>query len=133
MSIGDTLSLVLEEGDFKRLPAELAKLDAAGANALLNDASGVPDQRKIRGPKLKYPLSRLLENLDDEDLSKHEPLEGMSTPTWVPPEWDEWPPERRLQEFGVIMGLGDGPWWGENLRELRSALVESWQEDERAP
>lgn len=132
MTIGETLSHVLEYGDFEKLPAELSKLDARGANTLLNNANGGPDQREIRGPKQRYPLSHFLANLDDDALSKNEPLEGMLTAEWVPAEWDEWSPEKRLQEVGAIMALGDGPWWGENLREIRSVLVEAWLENESA-
>lgn len=133
MTIGETLSLVLKEGDFDLLPAELAKMDATGANGLINAANGGPDRREITGPKHRYPLSYVLENLVRDDPVAGELPAAELIPMWVPAGWDEWSTERRLEEVEAIMGLGDGPWYGANLREMRSALVESWLEKENAP
>lgn len=132
MSMGETLSHLLEKVDFERLPVELAKLDAASANALLDIANGWAHQRSIKGPKRTYPLSLFFEELSEKASSGKESQEGFSTPEWIPANWDEWPPERRLQEIGAIMESGDDAWRGANLREMRSTLLEAWLKDERA-
>lgn len=128
MTIGETISLVLDREDFERLPAELAKLDAASAEALLRIASGGPDERPIRGPKRRYSISNFLEHVDEDVARIKELGDAVSQLTCIPSEWDGWPLERRLEETDRIMGWEGGTWYGANLREMRSSLLEAWLE-----
>lgn len=132
MSIGETISLVLDEGDFERLSAELAKLGASDADALLRIANGGPGEREIRGPKRRYPLSECLAQIEEEAARAKNLGPAESVTTWVPDEWDGWTAERRQDEVATIMGMGDGPWYGANLRDMRSPLLESWLEKDGA-
>jgi len=126
MTIGETISFSLEEGDFKRLPGELAKLDATSAEALLRIASGGPDERPIRGPKRRYSISNCLDHVE-EDIARIEALgDSVSQLTWIPAEWDGWAEERRKEEIAKIMGWEGGSWYGANLRTMRSPLLETW-------
>ena len=133
MTIGETISFSLEEGDFKRLPGELAKLDATSAEALLRIASGGPDERPIRGPKRRYSISNCLDHVE-EDIARIEALgDSVSQLTWIPAEWDGWAEERRKEEIAKIMGWEGGSWYGANLRTMRSPLLEAWLAEEKAP
>lgn len=132
MTIGETLSLVLVEGDFGRLPAELAKLDARTAEALLRIAHLGPGERSTRGPKERHALSDCHGLVADEIARTQRLGDADSGRAWIPAEWDGWAPEKRLEEIGNILGWENVTWHGANLRETRSRLIEAWLENEVA-
>lgn len=132
MTIGEAISLSLDIGDFERLPGVLAKLDATSAEALLRIASGGPGERPIRGPKLRHSISACLGHVDEDIAITKELGDAVSQWTMVTAEWDGWPPERRLEETEKIMGWEMMSWYGANLREMRSPMLEAWLEKEDA-
>lgn len=133
MTIGETISLVLDEGDPERLPAELARLDSKGAQALLMIANGGPDERATHGPIRRHTLSDCLGKVDEWQAMTDELGDAVSRWSWIPIEWDRWSPERRLEEVGTIMEYENWTWYGANLRRMRSPLLASWLEPEPTP
>lgn len=126
MTIGKTAFLVLADGDFERLPGELAKLDMATAEALLRIANGGPEERGARGPKRRYTITDCLEYVDEVVSRNKELGTVLSQLDWITAEWENWPIERRLEEIETIMGWESGAWYGANLRAMRSGILEAW-------
>jgi hypothetical protein len=46
--------------------------------------------------------------------------------SWIPLEWDSWNLDQRISDLKELFGSGGLGWYGVNLRNLRSKLVEDW-------
>jgi hypothetical protein len=125
MPIGEIISLVLAEDDLDRLPAELAKLDAA-AEALLGIVDGGPGERTLLGPKQRYALNDCLGHVEGDLARRKELGDTILQWKWITAEWDNWPIERRLEDIEAIMGWESGSWHGANLRAMKSDILEAW-------
>lgn len=124
LTIGEKISLVLDEGDSQRLPAELARLDSKGAQALLMIANGGLDERSTHGPIRRHNLSDCLAKVGEWQAMTDELGDAVSRWNWIPDDWDCWSQERRIEEISTIMGFENTTWYGANLRELRSPRLE---------
>lgn len=133
LTIGETISLVLDEGDAERLPAELARLDSNAAQTLLMIINGGPDERATHGPKRRHALSDCIGKIGKWQAMTDELGDAVSRWSWIPDDWDCWSPERRMEEVGTIMGFENTTWYGANLREMWSPLLASWLEIEPTP
>jgi hypothetical protein len=118
---GEGFALVLEKAGKDSLVDVLAKLDARMANRLLLCIYDVIQQRQVDGPQLCYPLEHYLQVMKSREI--HEDEEGE---LWINRDWASWDRNRRMKEVREVIYEGALGWYGTNLRELRSSLIEEW-------
>ncbi len=116
---GESFALVLSNASLDDLASKLAQMDAATAEAMIRRFREVVGDRHLKGPKQSFPIEHFLGSTETAAHFNEDDL-------WIPPEWDSWHSDQRIDELKKIYSWGTSSWFGANLRELRSKLVEDW-------
>lgn len=121
LSAEEAFSLVISDSTTTQLANTLVNLDAQKAGALISVICDAIHKRTLGGAQLDFSLQHYIQ------ISKDCPTEANDIPGWISPEWDSWDRDRRLDDVrnGIFKG-GPPDWYGANLRDLRSRLVEDW-------
>lgn len=113
---GEALQCVLHPESLDELCRSLATLDAQTAAAVIVQMEDVAQARSMAGPALTFPIAHYLGLVDQCRV-----VDGV-----LPGCWDTWTFEQRLMQLDELLRTEVSSWEGENLRALRSVLVEDW-------
>ena len=120
MTIAETFSSVLKDATLDELVNVLVACDSAQAESLLYAMRGAVSVCMHDG-KVSYPLQHYVEK-------SVIPVELDEFNSWINKEWHSWNQERRANYLrGTLFSWRDLVYWdGDNLRGLRSKLIEEW-------
>ncbi|SFU73526.1 hypothetical protein [Nitrosospira multiformis] len=118
LNYGECFALVLSDASLGDLAGRLAEMNADTVERVLQSLANSVDDRHMKGPKLSFPIKHSLE--------ASEPVEPSSKYEWVDPEWDTWDTSHRMIKLEEIFSWGGMSWYGHNLRQMRSKLIEDW-------
>ena len=113
---GEALRCVLKPESLDELCRSLAGLDAQAAAAVIVQMEDVAQARTMAGPASTFPIAHYLSLADPCRV-----VDGL-----LPDDWDTWTFEQRLMQLDEFLRTEVSSWEGENLRAMRSMLVEDW-------
>ena len=120
LTIGESFALVLSNASLDELADAFLGLNSNAAESVIQSLQDAVSNRRTKGPKLTFPIENFLEATETVIPSSefHKP--------WIHPEWDSWDLDQRLNDLKELFDGGCSSWYGANLRELRSMIVEDW-------
>jgi hypothetical protein len=117
---GDSYALVISDASLDDLSERLVKLDANIVETTIQQLNAVSWERCIKGTLLSYPIEYFFGGSDAIVSSSEKALV-------IQPEWDSWNIEQRRANLNSIYDWRFSMnYWGDNLRQLRSTLIEKW-------
>lgn len=116
---GNGFLLVLSDASLDDLAGVIALLNADAARTVFERLWDAGYERQMKGPKLSFPIEHFLGSLENVAPSNE-------SDSWIQPEWDSWDRDKRMSHLGKLFDWGSMGWYGADLRELRSKLVEGW-------
>ena len=119
LTIGESFALVLSNASLDDLAGTLTPLHSNAAEAVFQGLQDAVNKRHT-GPKLSFPIENFLESTGTVI-----PSSEFNKP-WIHPEWDSWDIDQRLNDLKELFEGESSSWYGANLRELQSKLVEDW-------
>jgi hypothetical protein len=120
LSYGEGFELVIKDATLDDLCEALILLNAESAEAVLQRLFDAVSDRSFRGLlNQRFPLAHFL-NTDDEvtKSNQEDPI--------IEPSWNTWDMEQRRANIKDIYTRLLFTAFGENLRQLRSGIIESW-------
>jgi hypothetical protein len=119
VSNGEGFQLVISDATLNDLTQVLVPLNSTEAHSVITRLRETTGARKMKGPKLSFPLPYYFEEGWSElPLSEWD--------TWLSTEWDSLNQEQRIADLQELFVSGCLGWHGANLREMRSTIVEEW-------
>jgi hypothetical protein len=122
LEIGDAIDLVLADATREDFARVIATLDREAAERMLAGALNAVDLRTRHqaAPDERPTLAALRGGMGANA--------GFDEQTrWIAREWDGWTNDRRRVEVHErIFGSEVNGWYGGNLRQLRSSIIERW-------
>lgn len=119
LNYGESFELMLSDASLGDLAERLAEMNAGTVKRVFKSLANSVNDRHMKGPKLSFPIKHFLEASEPVEPSSH-------YNEWIDPEWDTWDTGRRLIQLEGIFSWGGMSWYGHNLREMRSKLIEDW-------
>lgn len=119
LSNGENFSLLLSDGNLEDFVRAVATLRIDQAQTSVRRIQDAVSNRSLRGPKLSFPMTYFVDVQTDTNYSG-EP------DTSIPADWKDLEVDQRMARLMEIFEGGGSSWWGVNLRELRSKMVEDW-------
>ena len=120
LTAGESFALVLSNSSLDDLAGALIQLNATAAESVIQCLKEVIGSRHTKGPKLSFTIGNLLESTETVISSSE-----FNKP-WIHPDWDSWNLDQRLTDLKSMFEGDSSSWYGANLRELRSKLIEDW-------
>lgn len=119
ITYGEAFTMVMSNATLDEFVDAIAKLDTTAAHSVITRFREVIGANKLKGPGLRFPIEYFFETGWSEiPLSEWDSL--------IPNEWDLWSLDQRISDLNELFGSGSLGWYGVNLRNLRSDLVENW-------
>ncbi len=119
LSYGESFALILSNASLDDLAATLVRMNADAAKTFLQALDEAIYDRHMKGPKLSWPIEYF--------HRATEPVEPSSQyNAWIDPEWNNWDIEQRMNQLKELFSWSVRSWHGENLRKMRSKLIEDW-------
>jgi hypothetical protein len=116
---GEKFSLVLSDASLEDLARAIAALNVDGAHAAIRRIQDAVSNRSLRGPKLSFPITYFVDVRTVANYSG-------DPDTSMPADWKDLEVEQRMTRLMEIFEGDGSSWYGDNLRELRSKMVEEW-------
>jgi hypothetical protein len=117
---GDSFALVISDASLDDLSERLVKLDANIVETTIQQLNDIAWGRCIKGTRLSYPIEYFFEGSEAIASSSEKALV-------IQPEWDSWNiEERKAHLHSVYDWRFSTNYFGDNLRQLRSTLIENW-------
>ncbi len=120
LTIGNGIALVLSDASLDDLAGAIVVLDAIAAETVVQRLRNAMGERRDGELKRSFPIRSFLEPTGTIMPS------GEFYQPWICPEWDSWDFDQRFNDLNELFDGGASSWYGANLRELRSRLVEDW-------
>jgi hypothetical protein len=116
---GEGFQLVIANASLDDLVSALIPLDTTAVHSVITRLRETAGARTIKGAKASYPLSYYFDQCWSElPLSEWD--------SWITEKWDTLNQGQRADDLFDLFGGGGLGWYGANLRELRSPIVEEW-------
>jgi hypothetical protein len=119
LTFGEGFALMLSDASLSDLAGVLVRMNAKEAKMVLRSLGNNIRDRHMKGPKLSFPIKYFLDAT--------EPVEPSSEYNeWIKAGWNGWDADRRMLHLEELFSWGGMGWFGENLREIQSKLIEEW-------
>lgn len=117
----EAIALVIDSNDFDALVEIIINIDADRAERFIHGITSTISGRSVEGPNQQYSLKYFLA------LAESIEIPYIDEDRWIDPgNWSIWSQEQRKSEVHDMFERGPCGWFGDNLRELRSPLIEEW-------
>ena len=117
---GDSYALVISDASLYDLSERLVKLDANIVETTIQQLNDIAWERCIKGTRLSYPIEYFFGGSYTMPSSSEKTLV-------LQPEWDSWNIEQRRANLNSVYDWRFSMnYSGDNLRQLRSTLIEKW-------
>lgn len=111
--------MALCNASLDQLAGTLVQMNADAAKTMIQSVSDAIYDRRMKGPKLSFPIEYF--------VGATEPVAPSSEyHSWIDPEWDTWDINQRRIYLKELFDWGGMGWFGDNLRVIRSKLIEDW-------
>jgi hypothetical protein len=117
LKIREAFEVVLEDASAGDVAAALVALDAERANAVVKKLECAIDAAKLAGSRVRFPLAYYLAGEEVAPCEEHDVLFA---------GWDALAPAQRHARLDKFLSYDRSGWFGANLRQLRSQIVEGW-------
>ena len=118
LTYGQGFALMLSDASLDDLAAKLVQMNADDAKMVLQRIWNKIYDRHMQGPNLSFPIAYFLDTT--------EPVDSSGVHKWLDPDWNSWDEERRKSEVEALFAWERIGWFGDNLREMRSTMIEDW-------
>lgn len=119
LTYGESFALILSDASLEDLATRLAQMSAAAARVFLHSLANAVYDRHEKGPKLNFPIEFFERATEPVDPSS-------SYHDWINPQWDNWDIDQRMNQLKELFSWNGMSRDGENLRQMRSQLIEDW-------